>query len=79
MTRTQMRAYARVQASVSKRASLNRMLEQATLELTDAVANAASTGIPLNFLAEVTGLSDGRIWQLVNNWQPKRGKKSVNE
>jgi hypothetical protein len=79
MSRAQMRAYARVQAAVDKKAALTRMLDVATTELNESIAVAASTGIPHNFLAGVTGYSEGRIWQLVNSWTPKRKAKNVNE
>jgi len=79
MSRAQMRAYARVKAAVDKRAALMRMHAAATMELSDAIARAAATGIPQRSLAEATGYSDGRIWQLINDWQPKRGKRNVRE
>lgn len=78
--RAQMRAYAKVRAAADKVKSLDRMANAATDELHATIVHAADTGIPHIAIAEIVGLSEGRIWQIVHDWQrPIRGKKGTEQ
>lgn len=75
MRRDQVRAYHKVRAASEKRKSLKRMLDSATAELSDAIGEAGSKGIPHAAIAEVTGYTEGRIWQLIHAWHPAKARK----
>lgn len=75
MRRDQARAYGRVRASREKVKSLERMLHAAHKELHSSIGAAADKDIPQSAIAELTGYTEARIWQIVNDWHPaKKGK-----
>lgn len=76
MQRAEARAYAKVQAAADKAATLSRMADAATSDLYDAISSAAQQGIPHSVIASLSSLSEPRIWQIVNDYQPKKGKGS---
>lgn len=79
MRRDQNRAYAKVRAAADKVKSLTRMVDAATKELHDTIGEAANKGIPHNVLAELSGMSEGRVWQIIHDWQPAGRKKKEEE
>lgn len=76
MRRQRTAAKRAVSASVARQKNLAAMLLGATQDMAAAVVHAASLGVTHAELARITDLSEGRIWQLVNDWKGPNRKES---